>query len=256
MRRRFDRQLYAVEHRHDVRSRPDDHGALARDHRARRMVPHRALVQGPNRPEGSALRGRCVGQLDGRRDQAPPVAPVLVDGLYPHTAASITTPKAYSYDLKLPNTPCTRCTLQLVQFMNHHPYNMPGGYFYHHCADISIQLGADGGAETVELDAGEGSSSSGGNGATSSSGSGGSNGGAAASASGASSGGASTAAGGSADEGGAGETPGGGAPAQSAAQGSSGGGSRFPDGRATAAVGSGSLLAVAALFARRRRREE
>jgi hypothetical protein len=32
--------------------------------------------------------------------ESPPVAPVLVDGLYPHTAASITTPKMYTYDLK------------------------------------------------------------------------------------------------------------------------------------------------------------
>ena len=120
------------------------------------------------------------------------------------------------------HAPGARCSW--FSSSNHHPYNMPGGYFYHHCADISIQLGADGGAETVELDAGEGSSSSGGNGATSSSGGSGSSGAAAASTSGASSGGGSTAAGGNADEAGAGETSGSGAPAQSVAQGSSGGG--------------------------------
>jgi uncharacterized membrane protein YgcG len=97
--------------------------------------------------------------------ESPPVAPVLVDGLYPHTAASITTPKMYTYDLKLPDTPCTKCTLQLIQFMNNHPYNMPGGYFYHHCADIAIVAGADGG---------NGGSSGGSSGAGASSGSGGS----------------------------------------------------------------------------------
>jgi hypothetical protein len=73
----------------------------------------------------------------------PAVAPVLVDGLYPHNAADITTPKMWSYDLTLPQTPCTKCTLQIIQFMNHHP----PGYFYHHCADISIQgASVDGGA--------------------------------------------------------------------------------------------------------------
>jgi hypothetical protein len=72
------------------------------------------------------------------------VAPVLVDGLFPHTAASITIPKGYSYDLTLPMKPCDKCTLQVIQIMLHHANNQPYGYTYHHCADISI-----GGAATV-----------------------------------------------------------------------------------------------------------
>jgi hypothetical protein len=72
----------------------------------------------------------------------PPVPPVLVDGLYPHLAADIATPK-------LPLQPCAQCTLQIIQFMNNHPYNMPGGYFYHHCADLALVEGADGGSGSL-----------------------------------------------------------------------------------------------------------
>src|SRR5215472_12835968 len=105
----------------------------------------------------------------------PPMAPVLVDGLYPHTAASITTPKMYSYQLTLPMMTCTQCTLQVIQIMLNHPNNVPYGYTYHHCADISIQAGADGGTTVVDAgpieagqaDATTGSSSSSGAGASS-----------------------------------------------------------------------------------------
>jgi MYXO-CTERM domain-containing protein len=80
----------------------------------------------------------------------PPVAPVLVDGLFPHTAASIRTPKSYSYDLTLPTTPCDKCTLQVIQIMLNHPNNRPYGYTYHHCADISIQGGEEGGIASTD----------------------------------------------------------------------------------------------------------
>jgi hypothetical protein len=71
----------------------------------------------------------------------PPLMPVLLDGLFVHTAASVTTPMVYKQEVTLPNVTCAKCTLQVIQFMNHHPQ----GYFYHHCADISIQPGGGGG---------------------------------------------------------------------------------------------------------------
>jgi MYXO-CTERM domain-containing protein len=77
----------------------------------------------------------------------PPVAPVLVDGLFPHQIGDA--PPMYSYDLTLPDTPCEKCTLQIIEFMSNHTYNVPGGYFYHHCMDISIRAGADGGVMVV-----------------------------------------------------------------------------------------------------------
>jgi hypothetical protein len=68
--------------------------------------------------------------------QDPPVFPVLADGVFPHTqpfSAQQTT------QVTLPaNVTCTKCTLQVIEFMSDHGLNNPGGCFYHHCADISI----------------------------------------------------------------------------------------------------------------------
>ena len=62
--------------------------------------------------------------------------PVLADNLFPHTAASVTAGKAYTYTVTIPNTPCTKCTMQLLQFMANHP--LDPSYFYHQCADVTI----------------------------------------------------------------------------------------------------------------------
>jgi len=67
--------------------------------------------------------------------------PVLADNLFPHTAASVSGNKPYTYSVTIPNTPCTKCTLQLLQFMANHP--LDPSYFYHQCADVTI-LGAGG----------------------------------------------------------------------------------------------------------------
>jgi hypothetical protein len=85
--------------------------------------------------------------------ESTPIAPVLVDGLFPHTMAQAPPGTKYTYSLKLPTTPCVKCTLQVIQFMNGHPSNLPNfadggvdpdGFFYHHCADISIVAGEGG----------------------------------------------------------------------------------------------------------------
>ena len=80
--------------------------------------------------------------------ESPPVFPVLADGVFPHTEA-FSAPQ--SVELTLPaGVTCTHCTLQVIEFMSDHPLNVPGGCFYHHCADISIQttpvIPMDGGA--------------------------------------------------------------------------------------------------------------
>jgi MYXO-CTERM domain-containing protein len=73
--------------------------------------------------------------------QNPPVAPVLADGVFPHSAppASLAT---YTTTITLPNNiTCTMtspCTLQLVEFMALHGANVGGGFYYHHCADLAI----------------------------------------------------------------------------------------------------------------------
>lgn len=67
--------------------------------------------------------------------QDPVQMPVLVDGLWPHTA-KVDAP--LETDVQLPNISCRRCTLQVVQFMAEHGANNPGNYTYHHCAELQI----------------------------------------------------------------------------------------------------------------------
>jgi MYXO-CTERM domain-containing protein len=85
--------------------------------------------------------------------EMPVVPPVLADGLWPHTASSVSTPKQYTQSITLPTKPCTKCVLQVLQIMLNHPVNPPNnvpgaGFTYHHCAYISIEPGAGGGTQT------------------------------------------------------------------------------------------------------------
>jgi hypothetical protein len=68
--------------------------------------------------------------------QNPVKAPVLADGLFVHTARST---EPFETDVQLPNITCAKCTLQVIEFMAEHGYNNPGGYSYHHCADLQIK---------------------------------------------------------------------------------------------------------------------
>jgi hypothetical protein len=78
--------------------------------------------------------------------QSPPQIPVLADGLFQHynkpgepASAKPKTPlPPWEIDIELPNITCQKCTLQVIQFMADHVYNQPGGYAYHHCADLQI----------------------------------------------------------------------------------------------------------------------
>lgn len=82
--------------------------------------------------------------------QSPPQIPVIADGLFPHypkpgepASSRPTTPMApWETDVQLPNISCAKCTLQVIQFMADHVYNQPGGYSYHHCADLQITADA------------------------------------------------------------------------------------------------------------------
>lgn len=75
----------------------------------------------------------------------PPVFPVLADGVLAHTS-KLDGPQTVQVTLPSDVT-CDHCTLQIIEFMSNHGLNNPGGCFYHHCADISIQASvATGGA--------------------------------------------------------------------------------------------------------------
>jgi len=84
--------------------------------------------------------------------QSPPVFPVLADGVFAHSTA-FTSPQTLQVTLPS-NISCTKCTLQVIEFMGNHTLENPNGCFYHHCADLSIHAPADGG--TVKVDSGEG----------------------------------------------------------------------------------------------------
>jgi hypothetical protein len=71
--------------------------------------------------------------------QSPPQIPVIADGLFPHYTRP-TQPQTFEADIQLPNINCKKCTLQIAQWMAEHAYNNPGGYTYHHCADLEITV--------------------------------------------------------------------------------------------------------------------
>lgn len=76
------------------------------------------------------------------KTEATPTFPVLVDNALQHTTALS---GQQTIMVKLPSdVSCTNCTLQIIEFMSNHNKNNPGGCFYHHCANISIQGDATG----------------------------------------------------------------------------------------------------------------
>jgi hypothetical protein len=94
------------------------------------IVPEPAVTVNGSDPCGSAAI------------ESPAVFPVLADDLFDHTTA-FTTPQTTT--VTLPNDfTCKSCVLQVIEFMSQHPLNIPGGCFYHHCANVTIVL-PDGG---------------------------------------------------------------------------------------------------------------
>jgi hypothetical protein len=101
----------------------------------------------PPDPEPT-LPGTCMA-LD---IQDPPVYPVLADGMLVHTDPF--DDPSQSFQVTLPSdVTCTRCTLQVLEFMS---AEVGGGglCFYHHCADVSISAGAIGAGSGCGCDAG------------------------------------------------------------------------------------------------------
>lgn len=77
-----------------------------------------------------------------------PKPPILADGIFKHTVSYGATPQ--TVQIKLPaGFTCTNCTLQVIQWMYNHVLNVPGGCFYHHCANVNIVADTDGGVTPV-----------------------------------------------------------------------------------------------------------
>jgi hypothetical protein len=66
----------------------------------------------------------------------PPMPPVLADGLFQHINRF---DKEQEAEVELPNIACSKCTLQVIQFMANHGLNKDGDYTYHHCAVLQIR---------------------------------------------------------------------------------------------------------------------
>lgn len=96
--------------------------------------------------------------------------PVLMDNLFPRETVAGPATEPFSQEITLPNEPCEKCTLQVIQFMAQHA----PGYFYHHCADIEIGAKDNAGAVGAASAAGVGGSASTAAGGSSSTGAGGS----------------------------------------------------------------------------------
>ena len=70
--------------------------------------------------------------------QNPPVAPVLLDGIFPHTERPT---QNWEAQIPIPNINCQNCVLQVIQFMADHPgIGVDGGHSYHHCAILNITV--------------------------------------------------------------------------------------------------------------------
>lgn len=81
---------------------------------------------------------------------ASPTLPLLADGELVHTKAFTGN---QTMQVKLPpGYTCVNCTLQVIEFMSNHGLNVPGGCFYHHCANVSI-VAPDGGASGTDASA-------------------------------------------------------------------------------------------------------
>ena len=68
--------------------------------------------------------------------QNPPVAPVLLDGIFVHTERPT---QNFEAEIPIPNITCPNCVLQVIEFMADHPgVAIDGGHSYHHCAILNI----------------------------------------------------------------------------------------------------------------------
>src|SRR5687767_3309673 len=67
--------------------------------------------------------------------QHPPVAPVLLDGIFAHTERPT---QNFEGEIPIPNINCPNCVLQVIEFMAEHPGIGEGGHSYHHCAILNI----------------------------------------------------------------------------------------------------------------------
>ena len=63
--------------------------------------------------------------------------PYLADGILDHHTRI--PQQEFDTYVKIPNSNCDHCTIQIIQFMEEHGINADGRFTYHHCADLKIK---------------------------------------------------------------------------------------------------------------------
>jgi len=108
-----------------------------------RVALARTMAQLPKDPEVTVLETANGPRSQSAVIQNPPVAPVLLDGIFVHTEKPAA-PQAFDTMIPIPNITCPNCVLQVIEFMAEHPgIAVDGGHNYHHCATLNITADPD-----------------------------------------------------------------------------------------------------------------
>jgi hypothetical protein len=101
-----------------------------------RVALARTVSQLPPDPMVTAVQTERGVRSQAAVIQNPPVAPVLLDGIFPHTERPT---QNFEAMIPIPNISCPNCVLQVIEFMADHPgIAVDGGHSYHHCATLNI----------------------------------------------------------------------------------------------------------------------
>lgn len=101
-----------------------------------RVALARTLAQLPPDPVVTTAQTERGMRSQSAQIQNPPVAPVLLDGIFAHTERPT---QNFEAEIPIPNINCPTCVLQVIEFMADHPgVAIDGGHSYHHCAVLNI----------------------------------------------------------------------------------------------------------------------
>jgi hypothetical protein len=101
-----------------------------------RVALARTMAQLPPDPVVTTVQTEKGARSQSAVIQNPPVAPVLLDGIFPHTERPT---QNFEAEIPIPNITCPNCVLQVIEFMADHPgIAVDGGHSYHHCAILNI----------------------------------------------------------------------------------------------------------------------
>jgi hypothetical protein len=101
-----------------------------------RVALARTMAQLPPDPVVTTVQTEKGARSQSAVIQNPPVAPVLLDGIFAHTERPT---QNFEAEIPIPNITCPNCVLQVIEFMADHPgIAVDGGHSYHHCAILNI----------------------------------------------------------------------------------------------------------------------